>query len=78
MVFHWNLSDSKSTQVSRTLLKILADFNNAVIWKVSACLPISALSPLTKPLGIVQSAQVTISISATFMFDSIFSSQAKS
>ena len=30
MIFHWTLSDSKSPQVSRTLLSILADFNNAV------------------------------------------------
>ena len=28
MVFHWGLSDSKSPQVSRTLLSILAVFNN--------------------------------------------------
>ena len=35
MVFHWNLSDSKSPQVSRTLLSILGDLNNAVVWMVS-------------------------------------------
>ena len=29
MVFYWRLSDSKSSQVSRTLLSILAVFNNA-------------------------------------------------
>ena len=34
MVFHWNFSDSKY-QVSRTLLNILADLNNAVVWMVS-------------------------------------------
>ena len=34
MVFHKSLSDSKSPQVSRTLLSILADLNNAVIWIV--------------------------------------------
>ena len=27
MFFHWSLSDSKSSQVSRTLLSILADHN---------------------------------------------------
>ena len=32
MVFHWSLSDSKFPQVSRTLLSILADLNNAVVW----------------------------------------------
>ena len=33
-VFHWGLSNSKSSQVSRTLLNIPASFNNAVIWLV--------------------------------------------
>ena len=31
MVFHWNLSDRKFTQVSRTILSILADLNNPVV-----------------------------------------------
>ena len=35
MVFHWSLSDSKSPQVSRTLLSILTVLNNAVVWLVS-------------------------------------------
>ena len=35
MVFHWSLSGNKSPQVSRTLLSILADLNNAVVWMVS-------------------------------------------
>ena len=35
MVFHESLSDSKSSQVSRTLLSILADLNNSVVWMVS-------------------------------------------
>ena len=35
VVFHWRLNYSKSPQVSRTLLSILADFNNAVIWLIS-------------------------------------------
>ena len=35
MVFHWGLSDSKSPQVSRTFLSILADLNNVVVWLVS-------------------------------------------
>ena len=38
------MSDSKSTQVSRTLLSILADFNNAVVWVVSTCPLISKSS----------------------------------
>ena len=35
MVFHRNLSDSKSPLVSRTLFSIPNDFNNAVVWMVS-------------------------------------------
>ena len=35
MILHKSLSDSKSPQVSRTLLSILAHFNNAVVWMVS-------------------------------------------
>ena len=31
MVFHWILIDSKSPQVSRTFLSILADVNNALV-----------------------------------------------
>ena len=34
MVFHWSLSDSKSPQISRTLLSILAVLNNAVVCMV--------------------------------------------
>ena len=36
MVFHCSLSDSKSPQVSRTLLSILAALNNPEVWVVSA------------------------------------------
>ena len=31
MVFHWSLCDSKSPQVSRAFLSILADLNIAVV-----------------------------------------------
>ena len=40
MVFHCRLSGSKSPQVSRTLLSILAVFNSAVVWMVSTRPPI--------------------------------------
>ena len=36
MVFHMSSSDSKSTQVFWTLLSILADLHNAVVWVVSS------------------------------------------
>ena len=32
MVFHWSLSDSQSPKVSKTLLSILVDLNDAVVW----------------------------------------------
>ena len=75
MVSRWSLSDSKSPQVFRTLLSILADLSNAVHWMVSTHPPISNSF---KPLGIVPSAPITIGITVTFMFHSFFSSLAKS
>ena len=44
MVFRWSLSDSKSPQVSRTLLSILAILSNVVVWMVSARPPNSRSS----------------------------------
>ena len=44
MIFRRWLSDIKSTQVSRTLLSILAVFNNADVWMVSAQPPTSKSS----------------------------------
>ena len=41
MVFHWNLSDSMSTTISRTLFSILTDVNNAVAWTVSIRPPVT-------------------------------------
>ena len=35
MIFHWIPSDSKSPQISRTLLSIIADIKNALVWMVS-------------------------------------------
>ena len=46
VVFFWSLSDSKSHQVSRTLLSILADLSNAVVWVVYICPLISKSSSL--------------------------------
>ena len=51
MVFHWGLSDSKSPQVSSTLLSLLAVLNNAADWMVSSRLVISkSSSPFINPL----------------------------
>ena len=73
MIFHWGLSDSKSPQVSRSLLSILADFNNAVVWIVSTHPLISKSStPCTKPLVTVPSAPITVGITVTLMFHRFF------
>ena len=79
MVFHWRLSDSKSPQVSRTLLSILSVFNNAVVWMVSTRPPTSKSSrPFNNPLVTVPKAPITIGITVSFMFHSFFNSLARS
>ena len=77
MVFQWRLSDSKSPQVSRTLLSILAVFNNALVWMVSTRPPISKSSrPFNNPLLTVPKTPITIGIIVTFMFHSFSNSLA--
>ena len=79
MVFHWSLSDSKSPQVSRNLLSILAVLNNAVVWMVSTRPPTSkSSSPFSNPLVTVPNAPIAIGIIFTCMFHRIFSSLARS
>ena len=68
-----------ASQVSRTLLSILADLNNAVVWIVSTRPVISkSSSPGINILVIVPRATITISITVTFMFQSFFNSLARS
>ena len=79
MFFHWSLTDSKSTQVSRTLRSILANLNNSVVWRMSIHLPICNFSsPLSKPLGTVPNVPFTIGITVTFMLHNFISSLARS
>ena len=66
MVFHWNLNDSISPRVSRTLLSIFSDLNNAAISMVPIRPRIS--TPHSKSLGTVPSAPVTINITVTLIF----------
>ena len=61
VVFHCGLTNSKSPQVTRNLLSILVDLNNAVDWIVSICL-------FTRVLWVVPSAPITTGIFVTFMF----------
>ena len=78
MVFHWSLSDSKSPQVSRTRLRILAVLSNAVVWIVSTRPPTSKSSrPFNNPLVIVPKAPITIGTIVTFMFHSFFNCLAR-
>ena len=73
MVFRWSLRDSKSAQVSRTLLNILADLNTAVVWMVSTRPLISKFSsPFTNPSLTVARAPIPIGIIVTFIFHSFF------
>ena len=73
MVFHWILSDSKSPQVSRTRLSILAVLSNAVIWILSTRPPTSKSSrPFNNRLVIVPKALIIIGTIVTFMFHSFF------
>ena len=77
--FHWCLSDSKSPQVSWTLLSILAVLNNLVVWMVSTCPPtFKTFSLFNNPLSSVPKAPITVSIIITFMFHSFFNSLARS
>ena len=79
MVFHWSFSDSKSPQVSRILLNILAVLNNAVVWLVSTRQPTpKSSSPFDNPLVTVPKVSITIGIIVTCMFHSFFNSIARS
>ena len=78
MGFLWNLSDSKSHQVSGTLLSILAVLKNVVVWMVSTRPPTSkSSSPFCNSLVTVPNASITIGIIVTSMFHSFFNSRSK-
>ena len=78
MVSYWSLSDSKSPQVYRTLLRILADLSNAVVRLVSTRPLISkSSSPSTNPLVTVPRAPVITGITVTVMFHSLFQFPSK-
>ena len=66
-------SDSKSPQVPRTLLSILADLNCVVFWIVSTFPLISkSPSPCTNPVVTLLSAPITIGNTVTSMFHSFY------
>ena len=78
MVFHWGFSDSKSSQVSMTLLSILVVFNNVVVWILSNRPPTSeSSSPFNNPLVTVPKAPITFGIIDIYMFQSFVNSLAR-
>ena len=79
VVFHWSLSDSKSPQVSRTLLSILANLNSVLVWMVTTRPLISKSSrPFNNPSMTLLRAPITIGINVTFIFNSFFYSLTRS
>ena len=57
----WSLSDCKSPQVSWTLLSILNDFNNAVVWMVFTRSVFSkSSSPCINPIFVAASHQTRL------------------
>ena len=79
MVFQWSLSNSKSPQVSRTLLRILAVLNNVVVMMVSTRPPTAkSSSPFSNPLVTVPNPSITIGIIVTCIFHSFFNFLARS
>ena len=79
MVLNWSLSDNRFPQFSRTLLSILTDLSNVVVWTVSTrpLIPKSSC-PFTNPLVTVPRAPITLSIIVSFMFHCFFNSLARS
>ena len=78
MVFRWSLCDSKSSQVSRTLLSILVNLKSSVIWMFFTRVLISNSSrSFTDPLVSVSSAPIIIGITVTFMSHCFFSFLAR-
>ena len=73
MIFNWSLRNRKSPQIFRTLLSILADLNNAIVWSRFVVLFTILQVPFSKPLGIVPSRPVVIGITVTLIFHRLFS-----
>ena len=72
MVFHWSASDCKSPQISRTLLSIEADLNNAAVLMVSIHPRYPTLLVLSNLLNTILKTPITISITITLTFYNFF------
>ena len=69
VVFYWSLSERKSPRINRTLLSILAEFSNAVVWIVSMLPLIFNTSKLEKLLiYILLVINFSYSLVAPFLF----------
>ena len=70
MVFHWSLNE---TQVSRTLLGILIELSNAVVWFVFIHPLISkCTSSFINPFVTIPRAEIKSGITVNFMLQSLF------
>ena len=74
--FHWSPNDNKSSQLSRTLLSILANLNSPVIWSILPWIFIF-LCLFSIFFGSVPRVPTMISITVNFMFLNFLSSVAK-
>ena len=73
MVFHWRLSDNKSSQGSRTFLSILVDHNIDVVWMFFIHPHISIpFNPCINTLVTVPSALISTSTTVNFRFLWVF------
>ena len=76
--FHWILSGSRYPQVSRTLLSIVDDLSNVIVWMVSHHpLTSKSFSPSSNPLVTLPSSSVAIGITVTYMFHIFFPFSSK-
>ena len=65
--FHSNSSETKSAQLSRTLLSILADLSSTVNWTVSIFQISSSPSFISRVFAIVPMTLIMIGITVIFM-----------
>ena len=73
VLFNWNLSDRNSHHLPRTVLRILANLYNALVWMVSIFpLGYNFSSFSFKPFETVLSASITIGITVRFIFHTFF------
>ena len=79
MIFHRILSDSKSSRITRTLLSILADLNNLVVWMFSPPRVIpKSFRPFINPSVTVPRAPIPIGKTSLWCHNLFINSPARS